>query len=306
MTDCPFKKDPGVVAVAFFVVELGDEIFPAGDFFAVLGRGQGSLQVDRGAVIDILFIVPEGPYFLQVGHQSGWELRVVQEDLDEGGSFGEFILGDVVADLPDEPVVAAGGDGESFLEDVRVFFGGYDTGVIALDLVFVTADGQVIGVLIAGRKGPVEKLEAGIGRVEVFFIIVGLADEEVEVVDPVVSGIMDQDAHGAFVDHGVEVSFLGGGIVEAIVIKGKQFGIIFPVAQFGAGDDHLELFIGVEPIIIVGDGVLDEVAASFEFLAVVGGFRGEDAVFESFGFGQVIVHSYLGRNGQVKKRKDTQ
>ena len=56
----------------------------------------------------------------------------------------------------------------------------------------------------------------------------------------------------------------------------------------------------------MGDGVLDEVAASFEFLAVVGGFGGEDAVFESFGFGQVIVHAYLGRNGQVKKRKDTQ
>ena len=53
----------------------------------------------------------------------------------------------------------------------------------------------------------------------------------------------------------------------------------------------------------MGDGVLDEVAASFEFLAVVGGLGGEGAVLEAFWFGEIIVHAYLGRNGQAKQRE---
>ena len=64
-------------------------------------------------------------------------------------------------------------------------------------------------------------MEADIGRVEIFFVIVGFADEEVEVVDPIVPDIMDQDTHGAFIDHGVEVPFLGHGVVEAVIIETK-------------------------------------------------------------------------------------
>ena len=107
---------------------------------------------------------------------------------------------------------------------------GNDAGVIALDLVLIAADGQIIGVFVAWGKGPVEELQTYIGRVEVFFEIVGLADEEVEIIDPVVAGIVDEDTHGAFIDHGIEVSFLGGGGVEAIVIEGEQPGIIFAIA----------------------------------------------------------------------------
>ena len=33
----------------------------------------------------------------------------MEQDLDKGGCFCEFILGEIVADLPDEAVVAAGG-----------------------------------------------------------------------------------------------------------------------------------------------------------------------------------------------------
>lgn len=56
----------------------------------------------------------------------------------------------------------------------------------------------------------------------------------------------------------------------------------------------------------MGDGILDEVAAFFEFLAVVGGFGGESSVLESLGFGKVIIYTNLGRGGQVKKRKNPQ
>jgi len=52
----------------------------------------------------------------------------------------------------------------------------------------------------------------------------------------------------------------------------------------------------------MGDGVLDEAAAFFEFFAVVRGLRSEDAVFELFWFVEVIVYPYLGRDRQVKTR----
>jgi len=51
----------------------------------------------------------------------------------------------------------------------------------------------------------------------------------------------------------------------------------------------------------VGNGILDEAAACLEFFAVVGGFGGEGAVLEFFRLYEVIVHAYLGPDGQGKK-----
>jgi hypothetical protein len=42
---------------------------------------------------------------------------------------------------------------------------------------------------------------------------------------------------------------------------------------------ELDLFVGVVIVIIVGDVFWTKVAELLEFLAVIGGFGGEDAVF---------------------------
>src|SRR5579872_4946520 len=227
----------------------------------------------------------------------------MEQDLDKRSGLGEFILGDIVADLPDESVIPAGRKGEGLLQHVGMLFGRNDAGVVPLHLVLVAADRQVIGILAPGGKGPVQELERDIGRVEILSKIIGFADKQIEIVDPVIAGIMDEDAGSGFVNNGIEVAFLCGGGVEAVVVKGKQARIVFPVAGFGAGDDQFQLLVRVEIVVIVGDGVLDEAAAFFEFFAVIGVFGGQDAVFEFFGFDQVIVHAYLGRNGQVTARE---
>ena len=111
---------------------------------------------------------------------------------------------------------------------------------------------------------------------------------------------MYQDACGALVHDGIELPFLGGGGVEAIIVKGEESCVIIAELGFGPGEDHFYLFVCVEIVIVVGDGILDEAAAFFEFLAVVGVFGGEDAVFEFFWFYQGIVNAYLGRGGQAE------
>jgi len=50
----------------------------------------------------------------------------------------------------------------------------------------------------------------------------------------------------------------------------------------------------------VGDGVLDEAADLFYLFAVVGGFGGEDAIFEFLWFRESIVDAVLGQRGQAK------
>jgi hypothetical protein len=114
---------------------------------------------------------------------------------------------------------------------------------------------------------------------------------------------MDEDAHGAFVDDRVEFLFLGGGCIRSKVIKGEEAGIIFAELGFGPGDDHFDLLVRVIVIIIVGDIILDEVTELPEFLAVVGGFGREDAVFPFWRFFEVIVNAYLTGGSPEKQKK---
>jgi hypothetical protein len=83
---------------------------------------------------------------------------------------------------------------------------------------------------------------------------------------------MDQDAHGAFIDDGIQLFFLGGGSFETVIIEGEEAGIVVPVLGFGPGDHHVDLYVRVEEVIIMGDGVLYEAAGFFDFLPGVGRF----------------------------------
>jgi len=52
-------------------------------------------------------------------------------------------------------------------------------------------------------QGILSRWEGDKGRVEIFFIVVALTYEHVEVIDPVAAGVVYEDAHGTFVDHRV-------------------------------------------------------------------------------------------------------
>jgi hypothetical protein len=82
---------------------------------------------------------------------------------------------------------------------------------------------------------------------------------------------MDEDAHGALIDDGIEILLLRSGSLRGEIIKGQELGIVFLELGFCSGDDELYLFVGVVIVIVVGDVVLDEVAEFLEFLAVIGG-----------------------------------
>lgn len=166
-------------------------------------------------------------------------------------------------------------------------------GVAAFVFVIIAADRNKIAIVFLWRKGIIDELEGDIGGVVKLFIIIGFPHKEVEVIYPVVAGIMNEDAHGTFVDDRVELFFLGGCGILGKVIKGEEAGIVFAELSFGPGDDHPDLLVGVIIIIVVGDIILDEVTELLEFLAVVGGFGGEDAVFPFCRFFQVIVDAYL-------------
>src|SRR6202012_4956733 len=125
---------------------------------------------------------------------------------------------------------------------------------------------------------------------------------QVEVVDPVVAGVVDQDAGGTFINDGVELPFLGEGIIQAIVIKGEQAGIVIFEGGLGPGDDRFYLLVGVKIVIVVGDRILDETAAFFELFAIVGFLGGEDPVLKFGGFFQVIVHPKLPGCSQAEQR----
>jgi len=117
---------------------------------------------------------------------------------------------------------------------------------------------------------------------------------------------VDQDAHRTFIDDGVELFFLAGGNVEAIVIEGEEPGIIVPVLCFSPGDHQVELFVGVEVIIVVGDRVLDEAAYFFYLFRIFPGFFGGQRPVLEFGwFFQVIGNPYLSEGGQRKNGKDS-
>jgi hypothetical protein len=81
---------------------------------------------------------------------------------------------------------------------------------------------------------------------------------------------MDEDAGGAFIYDGIELSFLGQGGVQCIVIEGQEAGIVVAELSLGPLHDHLQLFVGVEIIVVMGNGVLDETAAFLKFFAVIG------------------------------------
>jgi hypothetical protein len=114
---------------------------------------------------------------------------------------------------------------------------------------------------------------------------------------------MDEDAHGTFVDDGIELAFLGGGGVEAVIVEGEEPGVVVLEGGFCPGEDHLYLLVGIVVVIVVGDGVLDEAADLFDLFAIVGGFGGEGAVLEPLGVGEGIVHAVLRPECQAKTRE---
>jgi hypothetical protein len=104
---------------------------------------------------------------------------------------------------------------------------------------------------------------------------------------------MDEDAHGTLIHDRIEVFLLCSGCLRGEVIEGEELGIILFELGFCFGEDELYLLVGVVIVIVVGDVVLDEMAELPEFLAVIGGFGGEGAVFPFRWFLEVIVNAYL-------------
>jgi hypothetical protein len=139
---------------------LGDEIFPAGGFFAGTGGRQGPFEEIGGAVVDILFIEIEGFFFLQGGLQAGRELWVAVEDLDEAGGSYIIVFGEIGADFPEQGVIAAGRGQVEYFFQFRLFFLGADDTVVASGVgVIVAADGDGVAVALLRGKGPVDELE---------------------------------------------------------------------------------------------------------------------------------------------------
>jgi hypothetical protein len=137
-------------------------------------------------------------------------------------------------------------------------------------------------------------------RIQIVFIQVGTAHQDVQVVVPAVSQVMKENRRIYFVKYGIQIAFISGGCFERIIIKGKELGIIFFELGFGTGQHVIQLVIGIEIKIIMGNGILKKFPGNFP-LRCGCFFIPEGSVLVPVWFFQVIIHPYLPGSVQIEK-----
>ncbi len=217
------------------IIQLSDQKLPPGCFNAVVGIGQRCFKIYSGAIIHFLFIKPECLHFIKVVLETFREGNVIFKGLDQARRFSHHIAGNISPDLPDKGFVPTGRSAKRSSDNTVFFFCGYTKCVCPF--IGITSYRYIIAISFFRRKSIIDILESKIGRVQVVAEIIGFSNQHKQVVYPGITQVVRQDTGIRLINDRVQLCFVGGGMLQAIIVEGKQLCKIVLMCQFCGFND---------------------------------------------------------------------
>jgi hypothetical protein len=116
---------------------------------------------------------------------------------------------------------------------------------------------------------------------------------------------VEHNAGFGFINKRINVLFILRSDVEAVIIKGQQFGIIVLLEGFGPANDLIQPVVGVKKIVVMSEGILKK-PRGFCKLFLIRFFGAQHPVFVLPGLFYIKRNAKLakgGDGGRTKKNK---
>ncbi len=111
-------------------------------------------------------------------------------------------------------------------------------------------------------------MEHQVSRIELLFQVIRSSPQQVKIIHPVISQIMQYDTGLGFIGNGIQLNAVCSCSIQCIIVKRDQLGVVIYKSSFGPVQYFIQLIVGIKNIVIMRNGVLNKSFGEGKFFSI--------------------------------------